>query len=142
MEWNWKICCAPSTTTMMPATEAVTAAGAEIAASSVTLAPATSADQMEQVVFNSTLNGTLQALFALLVIVVVANAFVIWLRALRAGGLPTTEVPWQESHLVAPADFFATAEEKEAVAQYGSTDSGASLGDILGAALKKSRQDD
>ncbi|MEP9398577.1 30S ribosomal protein S1 [Mesorhizobium sp. KR2-14] len=28
------------------------------------------------------------------------------------------------------------AEEKEAVAQYGSTDSGASLGDILGAALK------
>jgi small subunit ribosomal protein S1 len=30
------------------------------------------------------------------------------------------------------------AEEKEAVAQFGSSDSGASLGDILGAALKKS----
>ena len=29
------------------------------------------------------------------------------------------------------------AEEKEAVDQYGSSDSGASLGDILGAALKK-----
>jgi small subunit ribosomal protein S1 len=29
------------------------------------------------------------------------------------------------------------AEEKEAIAQYGSTDSGASLGDILGAALKR-----
>jgi small subunit ribosomal protein S1 len=29
------------------------------------------------------------------------------------------------------------AEEKEAIAQYGSSDSGASLGDILGAALKK-----
>ena len=28
------------------------------------------------------------------------------------------------------------AEEKEAVEQYGSADSGASLGDILGAALK------
>ena len=28
------------------------------------------------------------------------------------------------------------AEEKEAVAAYGSSDSGASLGDILGAALK------
>jgi small subunit ribosomal protein S1 len=28
------------------------------------------------------------------------------------------------------------AEEKQAVAQYGSSDSGASLGDILGAALK------
>ncbi|XSG83080.1 MAG: 30S ribosomal protein S1 [Methyloligella sp. ZOD6] len=32
------------------------------------------------------------------------------------------------------------AEEKEAVAQYGSTDSGASLGDILGAALNKANE--
>ena len=32
------------------------------------------------------------------------------------------------------------AEEKEAVAQYGSSDSGASLGDILGAALKKQEE--
>ena len=29
------------------------------------------------------------------------------------------------------------AEEKEAIAQYGSSDSGASLGDILGTALKR-----
>ena len=29
------------------------------------------------------------------------------------------------------------AEEKEAIAQYGTADSGASLGDILGAALKQ-----
>ncbi|NBN66095.1 S1 RNA-binding domain-containing protein, partial [Pannonibacter tanglangensis] len=33
------------------------------------------------------------------------------------------------------------AEEKEAVAQYGSSDSGASLGDILGAALKARDED-
>ena len=33
------------------------------------------------------------------------------------------------------------AEEKEAVAQYGSSDSGASLGDILGAALNKAKKD-
>ena len=32
------------------------------------------------------------------------------------------------------------AEEKQAVAQYGSSDSGASLGDILGAALNKARE--
>jgi small subunit ribosomal protein S1 len=32
------------------------------------------------------------------------------------------------------------AEEKEAIAQFGSSDSGASLGDILGAALKKAGQ--
>ena len=34
------------------------------------------------------------------------------------------------------------AEEKEAVAQYGSTNSGASLGDILGAALNKAKDGD
>ncbi|MDH3581214.1 MAG: 30S ribosomal protein S1, partial [Hyphomicrobiales bacterium] len=34
------------------------------------------------------------------------------------------------------------AEEKEAVKQYGSTDSGASLGDILGAALDRAKGDD
>ena len=33
------------------------------------------------------------------------------------------------------------AEEQEAVAQYGSSDAGASLGDILGAALKKQDQE-
>jgi len=33
------------------------------------------------------------------------------------------------------------ADEKEAVAQFGSTDSGASLGDILGAALKKKEEE-
>jgi small subunit ribosomal protein S1 len=34
------------------------------------------------------------------------------------------------------------SEEKEAVAQYGSSDSGASLGDILGAALKRKQKPD
>ncbi len=34
------------------------------------------------------------------------------------------------------------SEEKEAVAQYGSSDSGASLGDILGAALKRKGKDE
>jgi small subunit ribosomal protein S1 len=34
------------------------------------------------------------------------------------------------------------AEEKEAIAQYGSTDAGASLGDILGAALSQAQDKD
>jgi carbon starvation protein len=79
------------------------------------LAPATEASQMDTVVFNSTVNGFLQASFALLVLVIVANAAWIWVKAARAGSLPTTEVPHTPSHVVAPADFFATAEEKEAV---------------------------
>jgi carbon starvation protein len=82
------------------------------------LAPATDPDQMDQIIFNSTLNGTLQSIFALLVLVVVANAMVIWVRGVRAGNLPTTEVPRQESRIVAPSDFIATAAEKEAVREW------------------------
>ena len=41
-----------------------------------------------------------------------------------------------------PSRRLEIAEEKEAVAQYGSTDSGASLGDILGAALSKAQEKD
>ena len=33
-----------------------------------------------------------------------------------------------------------SAEEKEAIAQYGSSDSGATLGDILGTALKRATE--
>ncbi|HEU4523938.1 MAG TPA: carbon starvation CstA family protein, partial [Gemmatimonadales bacterium] len=79
------------------------------------LAPATDVSQMDTVIFNSTVNGILQASFALLVIVIVINAAVIWARALRAGPLPTTEVPAVPSRIVAPSDFIATKEEKAAV---------------------------
>jgi carbon starvation protein len=92
------------------------------------IAPAADPSQMEQIITNSTVNGVLQALFALLTLVVVANAAVIWARALRSGGLPTTEVAAVDSHVVAPSDFFATAEEKEAVraweAEHGSLAAG------------------
>ncbi|KAA1379997.1 carbon starvation CstA family protein [Aeromicrobium fastidiosum] len=83
------------------------------------LAPATDQDQMGQIITNSTTNGVLQSAFAVLVIIVVANAVVIWVRAIRAGSLPTTEVPHTPSAIVAPADFFATAEEKHALEQAG-----------------------
>ncbi|MCR4514504.1 carbon starvation CstA family protein [Aeromicrobium sp. 50.2.37] len=84
------------------------------------LAPAADASQMDQIIRNSTTNGVIQATFALLVIVIVANAVVIWVRAIKAGSLPTTEVPHTPSQIVAPADFIATREEKEAVAAWES----------------------
>ncbi len=85
------------------------------------LPPATDMGQMHQIVTNSTVNGTLQALFAVLVIVVAINALVVCVRAARAGGAPTTEVPAEPSHLVAPSDFFATKEEKQAVREWESS---------------------
>jgi carbon starvation protein len=92
------------------------------------LAPATDMDQMQQIVTNSGVNGTLQAAFALLVVVIVVNALMIWVKAIRAGGLPTTEVPKQESHIVAPSDFIATKEEKEAVREWEATHGGELVG--------------
>ncbi|NHC15710.1 carbon starvation CstA family protein, partial [Motilibacter deserti] len=82
------------------------------------LAPAKTPEQMEQVITNSTLNGVLQALFALLVLVVVANAVFVIARALRTRGpIATTEEAYAPSSLVAPAGLFATAEEKRLLAE-------------------------
>lgn len=73
---------------------------------------------VDQIIYNSTQSGILQAAFAVLVIVIVAGAAVTVVKAIRAGGLPTTEVPKVESKIVAPSDFFATKEEKEAVREW------------------------
>ncbi len=82
------------------------------------LAPAQDADQMGRIIYNSTLNGVLQAVFALLVLVVVVNAVVVIARALRARGpVPTTEEPAVPSSIVEPSGLFATAEEKRAMAE-------------------------
>jgi carbon starvation protein len=82
------------------------------------LPPAQNTDQMQQIITNSTINGVLQSLFAVLVLIVVANAVVVVVRAIRAGGLPTTEEPATPSHLVEPAGVFPTAEEKRAIAEH------------------------
>jgi carbon starvation protein len=83
------------------------------------LPPATDQAQMEQIVFNSTLNGVLQAVFALLTLVVAANAVVVIARALRARGpVPTTEEPAVPSQLVEPSGLWATPEEKKAIAEH------------------------
>ncbi|PRY47478.1 carbon starvation protein [Geodermatophilus tzadiensis] len=82
------------------------------------LPPAQDAGQMQQVVTNSTINGVLQAFFALLVLVVFVNALVVITRAVRARGLPTTEEPAVPSRIVEPSGLFATAEEKQAIAEH------------------------
>ncbi|KQS58136.1 carbon starvation protein CstA [Geodermatophilus sp. Leaf369] len=77
------------------------------------LAPAADGEAMQQVVTNSTTNGVLQSVFAVLALVVVLNGAWVIVRAVRAGGLPTTEVPAEPSRIVEPAGFFPTAEERE-----------------------------
>jgi carbon starvation protein len=77
------------------------------------VAPAKSLDDMRAVVTNSTVDGILAALFAVLIIVVIADAARVWVRAIRARRpLPTTEVEFQPSQLVAPAGLFWTGEDR------------------------------
>jgi hypothetical protein len=52
------------------------------------IAPTADAEQMQQVITNSTVNGVLRPLIALLTLVVVLSAIPIWLKAVRSGGLP------------------------------------------------------
>ncbi|MFC4468388.1 carbon starvation CstA family protein [Streptomyces xiangluensis] len=67
------------------------------------IAPAKNLDDMHTVVTNSTVDGVLIALFLLLVAVVIVNAAVVCVRAIRSpASLPTTEAPYVESRIDIP----------------------------------------
>ena len=84
------------------------------------LAPAKSIDDMQAVVTNSTVDGILSAFFAILIIIVIANALVVWYRALiLQEPLPSTEAPAVPSTIVAPSGLIPTAEERRALATAG-----------------------
>ncbi|WP_304524632.1 carbon starvation CstA family protein [Dactylosporangium sp. AC04546] len=98
------------------------------------LAPAKNLDQMQQVVTNSTVQLVLSALFAVLIIIVIVDGARVCLRAVIQGReLPTTESPFVESAIVAPAGLFATADERRelvgAAASGAGDGSGSSRGD-------------
>ncbi|MFI5725936.1 carbon starvation CstA family protein [Streptomyces cyaneofuscatus] len=77
------------------------------------LAPAKSMDDMRTVVTNSTVDGVLCALFALLIIVVLVDAGRVCYKAIRdPESVKLHETPYVESKFVAPASIFATKEEK------------------------------
>ncbi|MGI5268797.1 carbon starvation CstA family protein [Nonomuraea sp. CA-218870] len=84
------------------------------------LAPAKSIGDMERIAFNSTVNGVLAALFAILVIIVLVDAARVWITAIRSTApLPDTEAPYEESKIVAPSGLIATREERELMAGAG-----------------------
>jgi carbon starvation protein len=90
------------------------------------VAPAKSIDDMHQVVTNSTVDGILAALFAVMIIVVILDASRIWLRVIMSRRVPaTTETPFVESTLFAPAGLFPTGEERLALAGAAAGDGGA-----------------
>ena len=71
------------------------------------------AEEMQKVITNSTVDGVLSVLFAVLIIIVLVDAVRVWIKALRASeSLPNHEVPHQDSQLWAPSGLIPTAEER------------------------------
>ncbi|BCL27802.1 carbon starvation CstA family protein [Streptomyces aurantiacus] len=78
------------------------------------IAPAKSMDDMHTIVTNSTVDGVLTAVLALLIVIVIADATRVCIRHVRRPALSTlSEAPYVESRIVAPAGLIATKEEKE-----------------------------
>jgi carbon starvation protein len=81
------------------------------------LAPAKDISDMQQVVFNSTVNATLSALFAVLIIIVIVDAIRVWIKAINSPEpLPSSEAPFVESKLFAPSGLIPTREERRQLA--------------------------
>ena len=73
---------------------------------------------MDAVIRNTFLQGTLSIVFAVLVLVVALVALWVCVKAIRAGGLPTTEEPDSRSATFAPSSLVSTDAEREVAAQW------------------------
>ncbi|AXG82850.1 carbon starvation protein A [Streptomyces paludis] len=81
------------------------------------LPPAKSMDDMHTVVTNSLVDGVLTALFALLILVVLADAGRVCFQAIRhPESVKLSETPYVRSRIVAPAGLIPTQEEKAELA--------------------------
>ncbi|MFF3483456.1 carbon starvation CstA family protein [Streptomyces sp. NPDC002701] len=80
------------------------------------IAPAKTMDDMHTIVTNSTVDGVLSAVLALLIVIVIADATRVCIRHVRRPALSSlSEAPYVESRIVAPAGLIPTKEEKEEV---------------------------
>jgi carbon starvation protein len=88
---------------------------AALDAGETSLGTAKSVEDMQQVVFNTTLDTVLTALFATLIVIILVDSTRVWITALRGGTLPSgSEDPYVKSTLWAPAGLIPTKEERAA----------------------------
>lgn len=86
---------------------------AALDAGQTSLGSAKTPQAMEQVVFNSTVNMFLTALFAVLIVIVLADSVRVWIAALGGRTLSTgSEDPYVESKIWAPSGLIRTREER------------------------------
>jgi carbon starvation protein len=79
---------------------------------------AKNAHQLNDVIRNTFIQGTLSILFASVVVIVVVAGIVAALKALRGGGRPLTEDDTVPSRLFAPSGLIPTAAEREVQRQW------------------------
>ena len=82
-------------------------------AGKTTLGAAKNAHQLDEVIRNTFIQGTLSIIFALVVIVVVVAGIIVAFNAIRGGGRPLTEDDPVPSKRFAPSGLIATAAERE-----------------------------
>jgi carbon starvation protein len=87
-------------------------------AGKTTFGAAKNAHQLDQVIRNTWLQGTLSVIFALVVVVVFVAGVIVAIRAIRGGGGPLTEVEPVPSRKFAPSGLFATAGERKVQRQW------------------------
>ncbi|MGQ4598151.1 carbon starvation CstA family protein [Nocardia sp. R6R-6] len=75
-------------------------------------------DDMNAIVRNTFIQGTLSIVFAALVLIVTVVGAVVAYRTWRSGETSTTETPEEPSKIFAPSGFVATAAEKEVQKQW------------------------
>ena len=79
---------------------------------------AKNADQLDAVIRNTFIQGTLSIVFAVLVIIVVTTGLIMILRSVRGGGRPLTEEEPIPSRIFGPSGLVATPTEKEVQQQW------------------------
>ncbi|WP_445161376.1 carbon starvation CstA family protein [Mycobacterium sp. Dal123C01] len=79
---------------------------------------AKNAHQLDDVIRNTFLQGTLSILFAIVVIIVLAAGIIVAFRTIRGGGRPLTEDEPIPSKMFAPSGLIATAAEREVQRQW------------------------
>jgi len=92
------------------------------AAGETSFGTAGSPEAMDAVIRNTFVQGTLSIVFAVLVLVVALAALWVIVRAVRAGGLPTTEEPAEPSQRFAPRGLVTTDAEKAVAAEWAGWD--------------------
>jgi carbon starvation protein len=86
---------------------------------------AKNADQLNDVIRNTFIQGSLSILFALVVVIVLVAGIIVALKAARGGGRPLTEDASVPSRLFAPSGLIRTAAEREVQRQWDASTSDA-----------------